>query len=192
MATSAVQAAAAALCIQGQSQNSLETPNLRRGSDVESRQHVQWSSRMEEASKHFIIHRPARIPTSSRHVYLVALGATVLPFCLFRRPVPPEPLPGTPLKPHTWHRARSPLRVRASRRHAGTRARASQWCRWGARRLGDPDPHRSTANEATTSGPCMRADGDACGDESLSRVVYQVRASWPLAFACRLERPLAH
>lgn len=48
------------------------------------------------------------------------------------------------LKPHTWqwHRAWSPLRVRASRRHAGTRARAraSKWCRWGARRLGDPGP----------------------------------------------------
>lgn len=125
---------------------------------MESRQlcvEVQWwschtfTTVQTQTSKHFTIHRSActytylqSYTTSSRHVHLVALGATVLPFCLFRRPVPPEPLPGTPLKPHTWHRARSPLRVRASRRHAGTRARAraSKWCRWGARRLGDPGP----------------------------------------------------
>jgi hypothetical protein len=147
---------------------------------------------MEQASKHFIIHRSARIATSSRHVHLVALGATVLPFCLFRRPVPPEPLPCTP---QTAHLAVAPClvavtreSVEAARRDEGEGeseqvvpvGRTSAWGPWTR----TPRP--------TTSGPCMRADGDACGDESLSRVVYQVRASWPLAFACRLERLLAH
>jgi len=66
------------------------------------------------------------------------------------------------LKPHLADHARSLLRVKPSRRHAGTRA---------GRASGADVTHVGWLRTPSTSGPCMRAPtaGDVCGHESLSR-----------------------
>lgn len=135
---------------------------------------------MEQASKHFIIHRSARIATSSRHVHLVALGATVLPFvrcCV----APPTPSAAGAALPCTPQRRGAPgtVEVEAVRRDEDE----------AARRLGAPPrqvvracarPRRRARGRVPLA---VRVPDGFCFTRSARGAS---KCCWP--FACRLER----